>query len=118
MYAVGDKVTLGPDVGGWTGYVGGITGRLVTVDRGYGERDSDVNRIDVHETQIVAGPLPIGAWSVGQNVSLNGEGGVIVSFDGTLYEVLIEQSAAMPNDVIFSRTHRVPGWRLDQENPA
>ena len=118
-YVVGDKVTISAEYGGWSGFVistagvadGGPGYHVVRPHREHRRRDRD--EAEVGESDIVAGPLALPTYSIGQNVALDSEAGTITAIDGDgTHHVTVAEPRGMPRDAVTPRAYALPAWRL------
>jgi hypothetical protein len=131
-FGIGDRVQLPAELGGATGYVTAQQGGpqaegTIMVSQPWGQSDID-DGMTLPPSLLAAGPLPLPrTFAVGDQVSVAGEAGTIVDIanDVAAVEVLVELTRRrwarlgrpVPKGrVEYTRTHRVPLWRLCMEN--
>lgn len=118
MYAVNDKVRLTAARGGWDGYVsailGGPGGGALYMVHSIKWSDPDEGQTLAAEGDI-AQTLTPAVFEVGDTVTLYGRSGEVVTVHGdSTYSVRIDWT--VNNHLTLSRIHRVPLWRIAQEN--
>lgn len=119
-FAIGDRITLAPARGGYecfvTDIVGGPGGPFQYFTQSANTGDLDEGVALVAEVDIASGPGAVPTYSVGQQITLYGTGGVIIADNGDdTYDIEFEW---YPNEhLTLDRVHsRVMAWRIAIEN--
>lgn len=114
MPSVGEIATLTQSRGGWEGVISEQISATLYQVMALTYDDRIHGNVIVHEADIASTNTNFPTYSVGDKVSLYRLRGEITAINGTQYTVKIEQRRN--KDIVFTRDHVVPRWRLYIEN--